>query len=191
MHQHESAISTHMPPPSWTCLPPLIPSHPSRMSQSTSFELPKSYSKFPPAIYFTYGKVYVSMLLSIHATLFFYYVDKLVLCLHLHCCSANNFINTIFLGSKYMCQESTLVIGNTLFQQHKRRLYTWTSPDGQFQNQLDHLLCSQRWRSSIQSAKTRPGADCGSDHELIIAKFRLKSKKVGKTTRPFNHSSVI
>ena len=46
----------------------------------------------------------------------------------------------------------------------------------------DYILCSQRWRSSIQSAKTRPGADCGSDHELLIAKFRLKLKKVGKTT---------
>ena len=45
----------------------------------------------------------------------------------------------------------------------------------------------QRWRSSIQSAKTRPGADRGSDHELLIAKFRLKLKKVGKTTRPFRY----
>ena len=52
---------------------------------------------------------------------------------------------------------------------------------------LDYILCSQRWRSSIQSAKTRPGADCGSDHELLIAKFRLKLKKVGKTTRPFRY----
>ena len=41
-------------------------------------------------------------------------------------------------------------------------------------NQIDYILCSQRWRSSIQSAKTRPGADCGSDHELLIGKFRLK-----------------
>ena len=49
------------------------------------------------------------------------------------------------------------------------------------------ILCSQRWRSSIQSAKTRPGADCGSDHELLIAKVRLKLKKVGKTTRPFRY----
>ena len=46
---------------------------------------------------------------------------------------------------------------------------------------------SQRWRSSIQSEKTRLGADCGSDHELLIAKFRLKLKKVGKTTRPFSY----
>ena len=55
------------------------------------------------------------------------------------------------------------------------------------QNQIDYILCSQRWRSSIQSAKTRPEADCGSDHELLITKFRLKLKKVGKTTRPFRY----
>ena len=79
-----------------------------------------------------------------------------------------------------------MVIANTLFQQHKRRLYTWTSPDGQHRNQIDYILCSQRWRSSIQSAKTRPGADCGSDHELI-AKFRLELKKVGKITRSFRY----
>ena len=53
-------------------------------------------------------------------------------------------------------QKNALVIANTLFQQHKRRLYTWTSPDGQHQNQIDYILCSQRWRSSIQSAKTTP-----------------------------------
>ena len=82
------------------------------------------------------------------------------------------------------CQENALVIANTLFQQHKRRLYTWTSPDGQYRNQI---LCSQRWRSSIKSTKTRPGANCGSDHELLIVKFRLKLKKVGKTTRLFRY----
>ena len=83
------------------------------------------------------------------------------------------------------CQENTLVIANTLFQQHKRRLYTCTSPDGQHRNQIHYILCSQQCRNSIQSAKTRLGADCGSDHELPIAKFRLKLKKVGKITRPF------
>ena len=61
-----------------------------------------------------------------------------------------------------LCQENTLVIANTLFQQHKKRLYTWTSSDGQHQYQIDYVLCSQRWRSSIQSAKTRLRADCGS-----------------------------
>ena len=72
-------------------------------------------------------------------------------------------------------------------KQHKRRLYTWTSPDGQHQNQIDYIICSQRWRSSIRSAQTRPGADCSSDHELLISKFRLKLKKVGKTTRTFRY----
>ena len=81
------------------------------------------------------------------------------------------------------CQENALVIANILFQQHKRRLYTWTSPDGQHRHQIEYILCSQRWRSSIQSTKTRLGADYGSDHELLMAKFRLKLKKVGKTAR--------
>ena len=85
------------------------------------------------------------------------------------------------------CQENTVVIANTLFQQHKRRLYIWTSPDGQHRNQTDYILCSQRLRSSIQSAKTRPGADCGSDHELLIAQYRVKLKSVGKTTRQFRY----
>ena len=79
------------------------------------------------------------------------------------------------------CQEYALVIANTLFQQHNRRLYTWTSP------KADYILCNQRWRSSIQSTKTSPGADCGSDHELLITKYRLKLKKVGKTARPFRY----
>ena len=56
------------------------------------------------------------------------------------------------------CQEKTLVMANTLFQQHKRRLYTWTSPDGQYQNQTDYIVCSQRWRCSIKSAKNKTGS---------------------------------
>ena len=52
---------------------------------------------------------------------------------------------------------------------------------------MDYILCSQKWRNSTQAAKTRPGADCGSDHEHVIARFRLKLKKVGKTTRPFRY----
>ena len=85
------------------------------------------------------------------------------------------------------CQENALLITNTLFQEHKRGLYMWTSSDRQYQNQIDYILCSQRWRRSIQMAKTRRGADCGSDHELLIAKFRLKLKKVEKPTRPFRY----
>ena len=55
------------------------------------------------------------------------------------------------------------------------------------QNQIDYILCRQRWKSSIQSTQTRLGADCGSDHELLIEKFRLKLKKVRKTTKPFRY----
>ena len=82
------------------------------------------------------------------------------------------------------CRKNALVIANTLFQQHKRRLYTWTSPDGQHRNQIHYILCSQRWRSSIQSAKTKPGTDCGSDHELLIAKFRLKLNEIRVSFSP-------
>ena len=61
------------------------------------------------------------------------------------------------------CQDKALVIVNTLFQQHKRRLYTWTSPDGQHQNQMDYVLCTKRWRSSIHSTK--------QDQELTVAQI--------------------
>ena len=89
-------------------------------------------------------------------------------------------------ANKALPREHT-VIANTLFQQHKRGLYTWTSPDGQYRNQIDYIFCSQKWRSSIQPVKTRLGADYGSDNELLIAKFRLKLKKVGKVTRQFRY----
>ena len=85
-----------------------------------------------------------------------------------------------------MKRQKDMTLKHTERQQHKRQLYTWTSPDGQQWSQIDYILYSWRW-SSIQSAKRRPGADCGSDHELLIAKFRLKLKKVGKTTRPLRY----
>ena len=76
----------------------------------------------------------------------------------------------------------------------KKHLYTSDKNSLHFESSKLSFLKSDwlyslqpRWRSSIQSAKTRPGVDCGSDHELLIAKFRLKLKKVGKTTRPFRY----
>ena len=90
------------------------------------------------------------------------------------------------------CQENTLVIANTHFQQHKRRLYTWTSPDGQYRNQIDCILCSQGGIALYsKKKKKKTGTDCGSDHELLIAKFKLKLKKVGKTTRPFRYAKSL
>ena len=83
-----------------------------------------------------------------------------------------------------MPRECTGHSKHTLQTTQKKTLHTditsWLIPKS---DELD--FCSQRWRSSIQSAKTRPGPDCGSDHELLIAKYRLKLKTVGKTTRPF------
>ena len=64
-------------------------------------------------------------------------------------------------------------------QTHERRLNSWTS------NKIDYTFCSHDGEALYSQQKDRPGADCGSDHELFIAKFRLKLKKVGKTTRPF------
>ena len=72
------------------------------------------------------------------------------------------------------CQENALVIANTHFQQHKRRLYTWTSPDSQHRNQIDYILSIKDGEALYSQKETRPGADCGSDHELLITKFRLK-----------------
>ena len=82
-------------------------------------------------------------------------------------------------------QEKALDIANTHFQQHKRRLYTWTSPDGQHQNQIDYILCSQRWRSSIQSTKTRLGVTVAQIMNSLLSNSDLK--KVGKTTRAFRY----
>ena len=84
-------------------------------------------------------------------------------------------------------QEKTLVITNTLFQQHKRWVYTRTTQDGQYHlNWLYSLL--PRWRSSIQSAKTGQGADCGSDHNSLLPNSDLNWRKEGK---PLDHSGMI
>ena len=82
------------------------------------------------------------------------------------------------------CLENQLVVGNSLFKQHPRRLFTWTSPDGKTKNQIDYILIQKRWRSSLCNAKTYPGADCGSDHELLIATIKIKLRKIKKPTAP-------
>jgi hypothetical protein len=74
------------------------------------------------------------------------------------------------------CVTNDLVVGNTLFQHHPRRLWTWMSPGDGTRNQLDYILIDKRWKSSLQNVKTLPGADCGSDHQLLVAKMRLKLK---------------
>ena len=84
------------------------------------------------------------------------------------------------------CQESTLVIANTFFQQHKRRLYTQTSPDGQHEIRLI-IFFAAKDGEALYSQQKQDRELTVAHHEPLIAKFRLKLKKVGKTTRPFRY----
>ena len=83
------------------------------------------------------------------------------------------------------CQENALVIANTLFQQHKRRLYNGHHQMVNTEIRLIIFFAAKDGEALYSQKKTRPGADCGSDHELLIAKLKLKLKKVEKTIRPF------
>ena len=78
------------------------------------------------------------------------------------------------------CVPNNMIITNTVFKQSARRLYTWTTPDGKHRNQIDFILVNRRWRSIIHAARTLPGADCGSDHELLIAEMSIKLKNLRK-----------
>ena len=89
-------------------------------------------------------------------------------------------------ANRVLLREHT-VIANTLFQQHKRWLYTWTITRWSIQKSIDYILCSWRWKSSTQSAETKLGSDCGSNQQLFTAKFRFKLKKVRETTRSFRY----
>ena len=75
------------------------------------------------------------------------------------------------------CKERNLSAANTMFDQPKQRLYTWTSPNQKYRNQIDYILCMNRWCSSVMNVKTLPGTDCGSDHELLVPNVRLKLRK--------------
>lgn len=81
------------------------------------------------------------------------------------------------------CVSNNLAVMNTFFKMHKRRLFTWTSPDKNTKNQIDYVICQQRWKSSICRVSTRPGADCGSDHNLLVAEVKVKLKSIQQTKR--------
>ena len=82
------------------------------------------------------------------------------------------------------CEQNEQVITNTLFSQPKRRLYSWTSQNGLHRNQIDYITVQKRWRSSVTAVKTRPGADCGTDHELLVAKIKGRLRKTKRNTPP-------
>src|SRR5688572_32069994 len=81
------------------------------------------------------------------------------------------------------CEGNNMGIMNTWFQQPKRRLYTWTSPDGKYRNQIDYILINKKWKNTIRDVRTKPGADCGTDHKLLVATLKIKLKKLKRGNR--------
>jgi len=79
------------------------------------------------------------------------------------------------------CVDNDLAVMNIIFNQHKRRLYTWHSPDGRHRSQIDYILIRQRWRTSIKRVKTLPSTDCNTDHQLIMFVFTMKLKRCKRT----------
>ena len=82
------------------------------------------------------------------------------------------------------CDEQKLVIMNTLFKNHKRRKYTWISPGGDIRNQIDYILTSARWKTNVMNCCTYPSADCGTDHQLLMAKIKLRFKNTKREAPP-------
>ena len=83
-----------------------------------------------------------------------------------------------------------MVITNTLFKQHRRRLFTWTSPDGNTRNQIYYFGIHERWKTSVVNTKTLPGADCGSDNELLMMSMRVKIKKTKAAKHPIRYDMM-
>ncbi|CAH2107939.1 unnamed protein product [Euphydryas editha] len=89
-------------------------------------------------------------------------------------------------GTRFLdfCIDRKLSILNTFFQHHPRRLYTWKSPGDKYRNQIDYVLINTRWKTSITNVKTFPGAECGSDHNLLVAKLNIRLKAPRKYPPP-------
>lgn len=79
------------------------------------------------------------------------------------------------------CQSHNLVITNTWFKNHSRRLWTWQSPGDRAKNQINYIMVPHRFRNSIIFSKAFPGADSGSDHVPVISKIRMKLKRIKQT----------
>ena len=85
------------------------------------------------------------------------------------------------------CSRNDFQIMNTFFKLHARRLYTWRSPDQTTRNQIDYIICKTRWRSSVRRVTTLPGADCGTDHNLLIADVKIKLKRIKRAKQTLRY----
>ena len=77
------------------------------------------------------------------------------------------------------CISNNLVISNNFFKHHPRHLYTWKSPDRNTRNQIDYIIINQKWKS-YKNARTRPGADCNNDHQLLEVIMKVQLKKMSQ-----------
>ena len=81
------------------------------------------------------------------------------------------------------CRQNELLITNTYFKQHPRKLYTGKSPDGETRNQIDYVLINNRFRNCVKQAKSYLGSDINSDHNTVIINIKIQLKKLNKTNR--------
>ena len=81
------------------------------------------------------------------------------------------------------CQQNKLIITNTYFKQHPRKLYTWKSPDRETRNQIDYILINKKFRNCVKQAKTYPGSDINSDYNPVVVKMKIQLKKLNNTNR--------
>ena len=93
----------------------------------------------------------------------------------------------------YLCSRNSIVVMNTIYKQHARRLYTCKSPDNIIRNQIDYILCTSRWKSSIKSVTTIPGADVGTYTHLLISsvKIMLKQTKEIRLLQNMTYKTLI
>ena len=85
------------------------------------------------------------------------------------------------------CQANNLLITNTVFEKHNRRKYTWTSPLDGSRHQIDYIMIDKYWKSTVINSSSKPGADSDTDHNLVMAGFRLKSLKTNKAKIEAKH----
>ena len=78
------------------------------------------------------------------------------------------------------CKKNDLSITNTWFEQRESARHTWRSPDGVTRNQIDYVLINTRYKKGVRNSKSRPGADCGSDHNPVVMNFKNKLKAIKK-----------